>query len=160
MTLVGLLGLGDLPNPKERFLGHPAVLPLPTSRTFLSILVRVPLIFRQAVEYLLDLRVDLIDILHPRLKLLPPVLAVKGWVLTRSDAASAVGGFHVVVVDDGLLDLSDLAEHRLFGLARFEDLVLLVCGSAVLSLGSQVHEFFVVEVWPAQRAFFHAVDSE
>ena len=81
MALVGLLRLRDLPNPKERFPSHPTILPLRTCRTILGILIRIPLIFGQAVEYLLDLRVDLIDILHPRLKLLPPVLAVKGWVL-------------------------------------------------------------------------------
>lgn len=117
MALVGLLGLRDLSHSEEGLFPCTGLIPLSTDNTFLGILVGILLILGEAVEYLLDLGVDLVDILHPRLKLLPPLFAVEGWVLARSNAAPSIGGLHVVIVDYGFLYLSDLAEHRLFRLS-------------------------------------------
>lgn len=72
VALVGLLGLCDLPHSKERFL-HNASLFLRADNGLLCIFARVLLIFGEAVEDLLDLGVDLIDIFHPRLILLSSV---------------------------------------------------------------------------------------
>lgn len=84
VALVRLLGLRDLSYSKERFLRCAGLFPRNTDNAFLCKLVRILLIFRKAVEYLLNLRVDLIDILHPRLKFLPSVYFAIGigWVLS------------------------------------------------------------------------------
>ena len=72
--------------------------------------------------------------------------------LCRGDAGSAIDGtLHIVVIDDGLLHLSHLAENGLFLLAISAPVgcivIFFVDRSAVISVaGTEIHEVLAVGV--------------